>query len=64
MPFRINRTENNRIFLMGPGEIKIYGFTVKSNDVLKVKKSHDEASVERHLLRHWQSFVFTGELYL
>jgi hypothetical protein len=49
---------------MGPLEIKFYGFAVKSNDVLKVKKNHDEASVERQELHHWQSFVFTDELHL
>ena len=49
---------------MGPREIKVYEFTVKRNDFLKWKKSHDEASVERHVLRHWQSFVSMSELYL
>jgi len=64
MLFRKSRTGNTWIFLMGPREIKVYEFTVKRNDFLKWKKSHDEASVERHVLRHWQSFVSMSELYL
>jgi hypothetical protein len=38
MLFRKIRTGKPVIFRMGPREINILAFTVKSNDVLKVKK--------------------------